>query len=293
MLNIAVIVNMEKDKGNSCLKLLGEAARGKARLFLNGDCFCEACGIAAEYKKGDELLEGADIAVVLGGDGTLLNAVRLAAPSGVPVAGVNLGRMGYLTAIEKNGIPELIDRLVSGDYTTENRMLLQGETLCCGGQAPDLQTLFLAFNDIVLARKAFSRMIQIRISVSGEPLKSFTADGLIVSTPTGSTAYSLSAGGPVVDPTMRLMLITPICPHELHSRPIVLPADREIEITLGKEGLREAMITVDGQEGRLFGYGESMKIRQAPFDAKLIKTGKMSFYELLRRKLMEGGNDDA
>jgi len=291
MINIAVIVNKEKDAAHKNLRLLANAAEGKARLMLDSEKQAPIAGLNVEYMKGEELYTQADIVVVLGGDGTLLSAVRDMARYELPIAGVNLGRIGYLTAIEKNDITELIDRLISGDYTIESRMMLEGEI--SGNSKTKLsKSSVLAFNDIVLTRTSFSRMIHINVSVNGELLEAFTADGVIVSSPTGSTAYSLSAGGPIVDPCMELILVTPICPHDLHSRTIVLPADREVEIKLGSEGVQDAMFTVDGQEGHIIESGNIMTVKKAPFNVKLIRTGEMSFYELLRRKL-KGGRSNA
>ena len=188
--------------------------------------------------------ENLDLILVLGGDGTLLNTARSAAPHQIPILGVNMGYLGFLTEVDLENLFYSLERLVSGKYSLEERMMLHCELK----RERCIIDSFLALNDIVVAKGPFSRMILFDTFVNEQYIDTFSADGIIVSTPTGSTAYSLSAGGPIVFPELELMLITPICPHTLYSRPMVIGPDNNIRIVLKSES-EEIMITIDGQHG--------------------------------------------
>lgn len=221
-----------------------------------------------------------DCAIVIGGDGSLIEAARVLHRRNVPVLGINMGTLGYLTEVELGGIEEAVKKLVAGDYAQESRMMLEG---CFENGEKDV-----ALNDIVVTRKGVLRVIHFRLYVNGELLNSYEADGIIISTPTGSTAYNLSAGGPIVEPTAELIVITPICSHALNTSSIVLSADDEIVIEIGKGrggGTEEVFTTFDGADVVSLKTGDRVTVRRAETATKLVRLSRMSFLEILRRKM--------
>lgn len=221
-----------------------------------------------------------DCAIVIGGDGSLIEVARVLHKRDVPILGINMGTLGYLTEVELGGIEEAVQQLVSGNYAQESRMMLEG-FFENGGKD-------VALNDIVVTRKGVLRVIHFRLYVNGELLNSYEADGIIISTPTGSTAYNLSAGGPIVEPTAALIVITPICSHALNTSSIVLSADDEIVIEIGKGrggGTEEVFTTFDGADVVSLKTGDRVTVRKAEAATKLIRLSRMSFLEILRRKM--------
>ena len=221
-----------------------------------------------------------DCAIVIGGDGSLIEVARTLWEKDVPILGINMGTLGYLTEVEVNHIEEDLNQMLAGDYVFEERMMLKG-TLEDGTQD-------VALNDIVVSRKGELRIIHFKLFVNGELLNSYEADGVIISTPTGSTAYNLSAGGPVVEPTASLIVITPICSHALNTRSIVLSSEDEImiEIGEGRNGSREDVyVTFDGADRMIMETGAKIMVRRADARTKILKLNKVSFLETLRRKM--------
>ncbi len=228
----------------------------------------------------DTIPKKVDMAIVIGGDGTLIRAARDLFGRKIPLLGVNMGTLGYLTEVELGDIEDAIDQIVDGSYCLEPRMMLEG--LFKEGQKEN------ALNDIVVSRSGPIRIVNFHIYVNGTYLNSYQADGIIVSTPTGSTAYNLSAGGPVVEPTAELIVITPICPHSLNSRSIILDPKDTIEIELGKShGIHTeaAEIAFDGECIQKLYTGESFDIRRARETTTLIKLSKAGFLEILGKKM--------
>ncbi len=223
----------------------------------------------------------ADLVVVLGGDGSLLHAARQAAPLGIPVLGVNLGRVGFLADVEAGELPAMLDRLVDGRFVVEERMMVEATV----GRGEPQTERFLALNDVVVTRSTLARMARIEARASNSVLGVFPADGLIVATATGSTAYSLSAGGPIVHPLLDCLVITPICPHTLAARPVVIGPDETVEVRVQGPG-NDLVVTVDGQLSRPFRAGEdSLRVRRASCRARLVRLSGRSPYELLRQRL--------
>lgn len=221
-----------------------------------------------------------DCAIVIGGDGSLIEVARMLWEKDVPILGINMGTLGYLTEVEVNQIEEDLNQMLAGDYVFEERMMLKG-TFEDGTQD-------VALNDIVVSRKGELRILHFKLFVNGELLNSYEADGVIISTPTGSTAYNLSAGGPVVEPTASLIVITPICSHALNTRSIVLSSEDEImiEIGEGRNGSREEVyVTFDGSDRIIMETGAKIMVRRADASTKLLKLNKVSFLETLRRKM--------
>jgi NAD+ kinase len=228
--------------------------------------------------------EAIDLLVTLGGDGTLLRGARLVAATGTPVLGVNLGHLGFLTSITPDSLEEYTERLLAGDYWLDVRFTLEASVEHRGGiEGPT----FLALNDAVLHKGGFARVVRVRVEVDGMEIATLSADGIILATPTGSTAYSLSASGPVVVPEVDCILATPICPHTLGVRPIVLPAHSEIVLT-PLSAQEELMLTVDGQDGAGLHAGDRLIVRRGRDKVSLVRFTGQNFFTTLRRKLNWG-----
>lgn len=225
-----------------------------------------------------------DCMLVLGGDGTVLQAVRETIRSRIPLIGVDLGTLGFMTQIEPDGLNEALDRLIRGDYKQESRMMLKGEAVLQDGRVIE----GLALNDIVITRSGSLRIIKLKISVNGSFLNEYQADGMIVTTPTGSTGYNLSAGGPLAEPSAQIMMLTPICAHTLNQRSIVLSAEDvvEIEIPLGKEGKSQTVeACLDGAMTFSMTTGDRIRVRRSQESAEFIQLSRESFLENLHKKL--------
>ena len=229
-----------------------------------------------------ELPAQADLIVVLGGDGTLLSMARAVGDLGVPLLGVNLGELGFLTATTLDEMFPALEAWLAGRMAIDERMMLTARVLR-GGQAIGE---YAALNDVVITKSAMSRIVNLSVSVEGQYATAYRADGLIISTPTGSTAYSLSAGGPILFPAMDAIVLTPICSHTLTNRPIVLPAGQRVEVTLLTD--QEVMVTVDGQVGLNLREGDTVEVRQATARIRLVRFPQQGFFSVLRTKLKWG-----
>ena len=228
----------------------------------------------------EKIPEKIDCAVVIGGDGSLIEVARFLHGRNIPVLGINMGTLGYLTEVEVNHIEDAFAQILEGDYTLEDRMMLEG-TLQDGRKD-------ISLNDIVVSRKTEIRLIHFRIYVNGELLNTYEADGVIISTPTGATAYNLSAGGPIVEPTASMIVITPICPHALNTSSIVLSAEDEIVIEIAEgrhDAVEEAMVAFDGADTLPLVTGDRVTIRRAGASTRLMRLSRISFLEMLRRKM--------
>lgn len=232
-------------------------------------------GIPAEKFSGK-----VDIVAVLGGDGTMLNAVLRLGEFNKPVAGINIGTLGFLTTCTDEELESFAQCLVDGEYTTSPRTMLLAKVHRPGLATED----FIALNEVTLARADTGRLVSVRASVNGELLNTYRADGLIVATPTGSTAYSLSAGGPLIEPSAEVFVVTPICPHSLSQRSLVMSDDSVIELSSDStEG--QMLFTVDGRDNIHLGPGDRVEVRKSPRSFQLLKPKTGSFYEALRQKL--------
>ncbi|MCM1157028.1 MAG: NAD(+)/NADH kinase [Bacteroidales bacterium] len=227
-----------------------------------------------------------DCVIALGGDGTILKVSRDLRALDIPIAGVNLGTLGFLAEIEPEQIYPVLKRLFEGDYVVEERMNVCGAVYKAGKSEPLHEDV--ALNDIVITRAGFSRVIGLKVYVNGNVMDIYEADGVIVSTPTGSTGYNLSAGGPIVSPKTSLMIVTPISPHSLTAKSIVLSSEDEIVIEvlqMRKAQAEEAIVNFDGQQGILLSAGDRIIIKKAASTTKMIKLFDVSFYEVLREKI--------
>ena len=231
----------------------------------------------------DEIGEQADLVIVVGGDGTFLNAARTLNDYNVPLLGINLGRLGFLTDIHSEKISGRLNAILDGEYVEEERFLLHGR-FEYENDAGEIATSD-AFNDIVVHKGHVARMIELDLYINGQYVNTQRADGLIVSTPTGSTAYSLSGGGPILHPGLDAIVLVPICPHTMSQRPIVIDTDSDIEIRISDKNHGDALVTCDGQLNVNLGIGDCVRITKKKTPVLLIHPADYNYYEILRQKL--------
>lgn len=271
-MKIAVYTNENKDAGlEMTRRVVG---------FLSGKCEIVS---REDFPDFISMCKAADVLIVLGGDGTILRAARRVCAFHLPILGINLGTMGFLAEIEPDRVEDCLSRFLNGEYTIEERFMLNAEIIRNGKNAGS----YTALNDAVVSGSSFKRVVSAEIFVDGGYITSYDADGVIVATPTGSTAYSLSAGGPITDSAMKLMLVTPICPHTLSSRPLILPPDKRltVKITGNRDG--KPLLTVDGQEGEPLFAGDEVIIRASEHTTRLVRVNGMNFYEILKNKISD------
>jgi NAD+ kinase len=231
----------------------------------------------------NEMPSKVDLLIVLGGDGTLLATARALNRKPVPILAVNLGGLGFLTEVTREELIPTLESVVAGTHQTDRRVQIEGELI----RADEILTPFLALNDVVLNKGAIARILDFEVRVNGEKVSTYKSDGLIVSTPTGSTAYSLAAGGPIVTPSVEAFLITPICAHTLTHRPLVLPNTVKIEVTV--KSLREAAyLTVDGQVGIAANSEDVVRMRKADSYVELVRPPSTPYFQILQKKLKWG-----
>lgn len=284
MKNFYIFTNLTKDPE---LALTNEI-----RSYLEGRGCCARMLLHDEALSGGsiDIADGADCILVLGGDGTLLRAARETAEADIPLIGINLGTLGFLAEVERNAVLQCLDRLIADEYEMEKRMLLDGEVIRNG------KTVFgtHALNDIVVNRFGPLMVLSYEVIVNGQLLNRYQADGMIVATPTGSTGYNMSAGGPIVEPMAQLMVMTPICPHTLSARSIVLAADDVVEIVIGagRNGqLSQAEVNFDGSMAFRLQTGDCIRMRRSSQVINLLRMGKVSFLETLHKKMSENEHE--
>lgn len=241
------------------------------------------CATEGDQRSFPDTIGTVDLIVVLGGDGTLLSTARRTAGLGIPILGVNMGHLGFITDMEMQDLFPRLDQMVRGDYLVEPRMMLDAEVRRDGRSV----ARFLALNDAVITKGPLSRMVTLEAYVGSEYLAAYRADGIIISTATGSTAYSLSAGGPIVSPELELMIVTPICSHTLHARPFITADRHAIRVVL-KSDPQDVMLTIDGQIGFALQKDDQVLVVRAAAVANLVRLRDRPFFEIVRLKLREG-----
>jgi NAD+ kinase len=246
--------------------------------------YLQQAGIAAECAPRDEMARRKpDLAIVLGGDGTLLAAARALAHADVPLLSVNLGSLGFLTEVPLAELYATLEAWCKGCAGVEVRSMMRAQLTCAQGNS----RIFDALNDVVVAKGSIARMADYAVSIDGQTVAVFRADGVIVSTPTGSTAYNLASGGPIVMPSVNAMLVTPICPHLLTIRPIVVPGEAAISVKV--TGVpNETYLTVDGQEAVPMHVGDEVHCRRSDYSVRLLRLKEHGFFDVLRSKLKWG-----
>ncbi|HRD67929.1 MAG TPA: NAD(+) kinase [Candidatus Competibacter sp.] len=230
-----------------------------------------------------------DLAIIMGGDGTMLNAARTLVNYEVPILGVNLGRLGFLADVSPSEIPHSLDQVLAGQFREARRSLLHAQVLHGGHVASETDAL----NDVVIHKREVARMIEVDTFLDGRFLNAYRADGLIISTPTGSTAYALAGGGPIIHPGLEAVVLVPICPHTLTHRPIVVKADSVIEVVLNAANTTQTQITCDGQVSLAIEPGDRIVIRKKDRKVRLIHPVNHDYFELLRAKLRWGLSPEA
>lgn len=280
MKKIAVIPNSSKDLELVNTRRLVEFLHDKSEVYM--EKAYNVLGMNVQYVPSDAIYDNADYVIVLGGDGTILQRAAQCAKRKIPVLGINLGKIGFMTEIEIEDIENALTKLLNGDFSIEKRMMMKAVVK----KGNEVRFSFHALNDIVVSKSVGEKLVCIELLTDGEAVNRYTADGLIIATPTGSTGYSISAGGPVVDPCMRLYIATPICAHMLSVRSAVLSSDKVMRIKLNSEyGGREAVVTGDGDIQGYIKDCDEVVITESEYDFELIKIGNQSFYDTLIKKL--------
>ncbi len=259
-------------------EILDWAKKAGAEVFIFSDGPLPASGGTAVSE--EELAARADVVLALGGDGTILRTARAVGPSKKPILGINTGGLGFLAELSNENVTAALEALKKGEYRLEERMLLQAEIKTAGRK-------FFALNDVVVEKGEVRRLLRLSLSANGEYICSYASDGLVIATPTGSTAYSLSVGGPIINPKMALTIVVPISPHSLASRPLIFEPGDVLEVVLSQPE-KEALLTVDGQISIRITSTDRLEVKRSPHTVRLVRFKGESFYQVLRRKLHWG-----
>jgi NAD+ kinase len=251
-------------------------------------------GIAVEVhrfegKSGDYSVKGCDIAFSLGGDGTVLYCARLLANHGIPIFAINVGDFGFITEVSKDEWKETFEQYRKGKLGISERLMIETTVYRCGKEI----SVHHGLNDSVIAAAGISKVVRLSVDVGDTALGRYRADGVIIATPTGSTAYSAAAGGPILAPEMDALILNPICPFTLSNRPLVLPGDKPVFITIEEKQRTDIFLTVDGQEVISLAEGDKLKLQPAKVKLKIVRSDRRNFYEVLRSKLNWSGGPNA
>jgi NAD+ kinase len=277
---VLLVINSRKDDVQSVVASIRELTQERGIQMVTLDFSNHA---------STEDLSGVDLAISLGGDGTLLSCARMLAAREVPILAVNMGEFGFITEVSKTELKDTWEKFLQGRLGVSQRLMLSVEVQRQGASSVS----FLGLNEAVIGIKGISRMIRLKIFMSDTYMGRYRADGVIVATPTGSTAYSMAAGGPILHPEMEAFILTPICPFTLSNRPTVVPADEILRVEVEEPQKVEAVLTIDGQESFLLQPRDCILIRRAPYKARIVHTDRRSFYEVLRTKLNWAGEPNA
>lgn len=274
---IGIVGNPQRREITEAIDHFSDMARkSRVEVWIDDD-LTGLCRGGDRFCKREAMRQGADVVVAFGGDGTILRAAAAVGAAGIPILGVNLGRLGFLAEAGADELEGSLERLLKGDYRVEERMALEGRV---NGEAHP----FFALNDVVIEKGACSRVVSIEAWISDEQVSAFSGNGIAVVTPVGSTGYSLSAGGPVVHPSMDAIILTPICPHSLSMRPVIVPGNQAVRVRVRADH-SELMLASDGVTASPLKPGDEISVRRADHRVKLINLKGLSFYELLSRKL--------
>ena len=282
MKRFCIISNVDKDKDGKVTSMVCKCLEGNGLEYENITAYVDDA--EESFIDKNKLSKDFDCAIVLGGDGTIIRAARELSRLDIPILGINLGTLGYLAEVEYNEIEEAIGCLISGNYSIEDRMMLTGGIYSAG----EYIGCDIALNDVVVSRNGYSRIISTKIYVNDEPVAKYMGDGIIISTPTGSTGYNLSAGGPIVKPNTSVMIITPICSHAISNRSIVVSDSDEITIEImesKKTRQEEVIVTFDGRSGIELGQNDRIIVRRAAECTKLVVVGNRKYFDVLSAKL--------
>ena len=278
MKHIAVIPNAKRDTDYTYTKKLLSLLRGKANILMPDTA---QCFDGVSYASLEEIAARANLAIVLGGDGSILSVADELSKAEVPILGINLGHLGFLAACEPEHMEAAIEKLLAGDYRIENRSMLHAELIRPGRT----NASFDALNDIVISRASFTKLLSLQVYADDVLLDEFVADGVIISTATGSTAYSLSAGGPILAPELAAMLITPICAHNMQTRPIVMPFGHSLTIKIVRKDCEGTFVSCDGRNICSLGDSDILRIEKSTYETQILQLDSKSFYATLKEKL--------
>lgn len=294
MPTVGLLINETKPPAVEAANRLTDVLRGRDVRVLTREMIARQMrGDGLYSTASDAEIARSDFVVVFGGDGTLLSAARLVAPYGTPLLGVHLGHFGFITEVAPEELLSAVDSALAGSCKIEERLLLMG-TIHRGGDSPEGGTSgngrtngkeekLLAINDIVAASGAV-RMVHVRTTIGDDLLATYAADGVIVSSPTGSTAYSLSAGGPLVHPSAPVLIVTPICPHTLNARTLIVPDTETVHLTIERQTRDVVVVSVDGQVDIPLHPGDTISISRAPYNLRLLSVGGPNFYQKIRSR---------
>ena len=288
MLRFALFGNVYQHHKSAAVKqLLGSLHGHDAQIYIDDEYYDFLRCSELVVMDGVQTFKGsdfeADFAISVGGDGTLLKTAGRVGRKQIPILGVNMGRLGFLADVSAGDIDQTVDALYQGDYSVEDRSLIHVET-----NGEPIEGYDCALNDVAILKRDSASMISIRASINGEYLTTYQADGLIVSTPTGSTAYSLSNGGPIIVPRTGVILMTAVAPHSLNVRPIVLPDTAQIELTVSSRS-HTFLVAIDGRSGKL-PEGTTLRLSRAPYAARIVKRSGTRYFSTLREKMMWGAD---
>lgn len=282
--SVGLVINYEKEKAQEITNWIVDwLSFKKIKVYVEGD---KDKGIRRKDFSctNERFFNSVDLIISLGGDGTLLRAAKIAATDGIPIFGVNLGGLGFLTQIGIDDLEIFLEKIYQGKCFLDERMMLDGIVKRKEKEIKE----FTALNDIVIGKGAFARLISLATYINDDYVITYSADGLVISTSTGSTAYSLSAGGPIVNPNINSMILTPICPHTLSARPLIIGENDQVRITL-ELSEEEVMVTIDGQEGFTLEPKDEVIVKKSIYKTRLIAFKEKSFYAILREKLRWSG----
>ncbi|MCK8826618.1 NAD(+)/NADH kinase [Natroniella acetigena] len=280
MNKIGLIANITKKQAQGVLAKVCDFLEDNNKHYILDEASAQLLERETVSKPYQVLVDFVDVIIVFGGDGTFLKAARTFAKSLVPILGINLGNLGFLTDIELDKLEQGLEKLLIGNYSIEERVMLEGRLI----REDEEINQVVAINDLVITKGSFSRIINLKTFIDGEYLATYPGDGLIIGSPTGSTAYSLSAGGPIINPKMKSLIITPICPHTLHSRSIITTEDEKIVVEVDADH-SNIMLTVDGQDSLQLLSGDIVEFQKSELVSRLIKLEGYNFYKVLRNRL--------
>ncbi len=287
MKTIGIITNADKDIDFKYTRILLDSIKNMGGKALISSDIPKGLDLKHSDLTDEEVLNNSEALICLGGDGTFLKLARRVYTKNIPLLGINMGSLGFLTEVERHDIKDAVGQLIRNDFEIESRMMIEVNIIRNG----EIVAKDTALNDIVISRGALSRILHLKMHINDAFADLFPGDGLIVSTPTGSTGYSLSAGGPIVEPNIDLIIVTPICPHILYSRSLITTGSAVVKIIIDEEYCHTAMVTVDGQEGYEVVRGDTIVIKKAEYCTKMIRINSRNFFNVLRTKIYERGEN--